>query len=320
MILLTLLVGIVIAQNETNNSNQNNTNSTTEQCDRDSDCLNNYECKKGFCVLDNNETNETNDDDNETEDGCEWNCTKWTECTNQIQTRTCTNINNCTTEKPKETKNCDTKVCCMIIKTEDDNKTEIEYDLKESKDCLKNKTDEKREIVNNSLCKVKEKHEFKEKNRLKFEERTGVVCPEECTCTGVVMKCQLASGREMTIFAGHSGNIIVQIKGVNMTTNVTLYKENETIYGNFSNKTKEIKILPDQVRERIREKLKSEIEEESDIELEDDGNYKMEVKKKAKLFWVFSVKEKVKAEVDSENGYTKTNSPWWGFLARDSKG
>lgn len=225
---------------------------------------------------------------------------------------------NKTDEDRNETEN-KNKICCMIIKTEDDNKTEIEYSFKESKDCLKNETDKKREIVNNSLCEIKEKHEFKERNRLKFENRVGIECPEECTCTGVVMKCQLASGREMTIFAGKSGNIIIQIQGVNMTTNVTLYKENKTIYGNFSNKTKEIKILPDQVKEKIREKIKSEIEEENDIELENDGNYKMEVKKKAKLFWIFSVKEKVKAEVNSENGETKTSSPWWGFLARDSK-
>jgi hypothetical protein len=271
-------------QNETQTNATNQTNNTTTQCLENKDCQQGYECEEGFCTLDHN-----NEDENETDDD---------------------------NERKEEN-----KVCCMIIKTEDENQTEIEYDFKDANDCSKNETKKTREIVENSFCKIErlEKHEFKEKNRIKFEDKTGVECPEECTCTGRVMKCQLASGREMIIFAGKSGNIIIQMQGVNISTNVTIYKENETIYGNFSGKTKEIKILPDQVREKIREKIKTKLENE-DIQLDENGFYRIEGKKKSRLFFIFQVKEKTQVEVNSENGeITKLKNPWWGFLAKDSK-
>ena len=67
----------------------------------------------------------------------------------------------------------------------------------------------------------------KETKRIRIQ--TGE-CPEECDCTGVAMKCALeGGGREMTVTAGNSGNIIVQVKGVNMSTNVTLYKSEDKV-------------------------------------------------------------------------------------------
>ena len=59
----------------------------------------------------------------------------------------------------------------------------------------------------------------------------------------------------MTVYAGNSGNVIVQVKNINMSTNVTLYKgENGKIYGVFKdNETKEIE-LPDKVMEKLRER------------------------------------------------------------------
>ena len=59
----------------------------------------------------------------------------------------------------------------------------------------------------------------------------------------------------MTVYAGNSGNIVIQIKGVNVSTTVELYKnENGSIEGVFKNKTKVI-ILPDEAVQRIQEKL-----------------------------------------------------------------
>ena len=81
----------------------------------------------------------------------------------------------------------------------------------------------------------------KEEHRLKFED---VQCPLECECMGSVIRCKFENGtRIMTITAGKSGNIIVQVKE-NMTTNVTLYKSGDKVYGVFTgNETREIKIL-----------------------------------------------------------------------------
>jgi len=74
---------------------------------------------------------------------------------------------------------------------------------------------------------------IQEKYRVNNKERINVNCPETCTCTGSTIKCTLANGREMTIFAGNSGNVIVQVKGENMSTNVTLYKADGKLYGVF---------------------------------------------------------------------------------------
>lgn len=225
-----------------------------------------------FACIKNNETNhenenETNDED---EDECEsWNCTKWSACVNETQTRKCTRISNCTenvNETPKTTKDCH------------------------------------------------------EKERIKNHYNHTFECPEECTCAGSTMKCTLASGRTMTIYAGNSGNVIIQIKGINSSTNVTLYKEDGKVYGVFRNNvTKEIH-LPDEVMDELKkDKHHRNLSlENGSINLTDDGYYQVQTKKKARLFWLVPVREHMRAEVNAETGETvKIRNPWWGFLARD---
>ena len=155
----------------------------------------------------------------------------------------------------------------------------------------------------------------RERNRLRLNQ-TEV--PENCTRTGSVMKCDISGGREMTVTAGRSGNVIVQSKGINMSTNVTLYKANNTFYGVFrNNETKAINYLPDQVREKIREKLRVNLENET-IELDEDGTYQMRAEKKARLFGLFRVRERVTAQINAETGeIIRTRTSWWGFLAAD---
>src|SRR3989344_4520223 len=208
----------------------------------------------------------------------------------------------------------DNKVCCMTTETNDDNETKTEYEWEDATSCLEADEDDEgevKEIVNNSLCRVK----VRERQRIKFEDRTDQECTEGCTCRGVVMTCEVEGGREMTIFT-RSGNIIIQIQGINVTTNVTLYKVNDSIVGNFTRGERRI-ILPDEARERIRNKVKSSLEDDENLTLNEDGFYEVEGKKKARLFWIFSVREAVRAEVDAENGEVKVRNPWWGFLAND---
>jgi hypothetical protein len=158
-----------------------------------------------------------------------------------------------------------------------------------------------------------------ERNRLRANAEAGE-CPEKCTCTGSAMKCQFANGtREMTITAGKSGNTILQVKGIDASTQVTLYKADDgKLYAvKKNNETKEVKMLPDQVKERIRERLQKQLENEN-ITLDEDGNYRYEGKNKAKLFGLFSVKEKVNAEINAETGKVeKLQKPWWAFLAKE---
>jgi len=157
-----------------------------------------------------------------------------------------------------------------------------------------------------------------ERNRIRIQAQGGE-CPENCTCTGSSIKCALErGGREMIITAGQSGNTIVQVKGTNMSTNVTLYKSEGKVYGTFkNNETKEIRVLPDQVREKIRERLARELEDE-EIELDEEGIYRYRAMKRARLFGFIRTRVSVRAEVNSETGeLVRIRNSWWGFLARD---
>ncbi|MBU2104485.1 MAG: hypothetical protein KKF67_01775 [Nanoarchaeota archaeon] len=156
---------------------------------------------------------------------------------------------------------------------------------------------------------------IKEQNKLKIGSGE---CPLDCTCTGSTTKCQMQNGREMTITAGNSGNTIVQVKGESMSTNVQLYKSEGKLYGVFEgNKTKEIKMMPDQLRERIREQLMLR-NCSCEIELDEDGNYQVQTEKRARFLGFIPVNEKVKVYVDPETGETiRIRKSWWGFLARD---
>ena len=70
---------------------------------------------------------------------------------------------------------------------------------------------EDKEGKKRNITKEEIKEAIKEKNRIKFEDKTGVECTDNCTCQGVVMKCPLENGgREMTVYA-KSGNIIFQV-------------------------------------------------------------------------------------------------------------
>lgn len=156
---------------------------------------------------------------------------------------------------------------------------------------------------------------IREQNRIRIEDGE---CPEDCTCDGSKTSCKLQNGtREMTVSTGSSGNMIIQTKGVDASTNVELYRSESRVYGKFGNETREVKIFPDQVQERIRERIQARLENQT-IELDNKGVYQVELRKRARLFGLFSITEKVNAEVDSETGeIIRIRNQWWGFLAVD---
>lgn len=189
----------------------------------------------------------------------------------------------------------------------------------EDAETLKERVKEALEAKRSNLTNAEIKKIIMTRNRIKFTEKYGE-CPVECTCTGSTIKCTLASGREMTVVAGKSGNVIVQVKGDNMTTNVTLYRSTEgKIYGIFkNNETRIVRMLPDQVKERIRERIKAMLENEN-IRLDENGTYQYDGQKKARLFFIIPVRVAVKAEIDSETGelIKIRTAKWWAFLAKD---
>ena len=155
----------------------------------------------------------------------------------------------------------------------------------------------------------------KETKRIRIQEGE---CPEECDCTGSAMKCALEKGgREMTVTAGSSGNTIIQVKGVNGSTKATLYKSDGKIYGEFNGETKEVRVMPDMVKDKVRERVEKELEDE-EIELGEDGVYQYKAKKKVKLFGFIRTRTRVRAKINAETGeLERIRNSWWAFLASD---
>ncbi len=261
----------------------------------------------GF-VIANNETNQTNNQGNETNCTENWSCTNWSDCVNENQTRICTDINDCNTtdEKPEESQSCTTGECME------------NWSCTKWSNCI-NYTQTRTCTDLNSCGATDEKP--KEIKKCKLRLRVGGECPEDCICIGSVTKCWINGERQMTVYAGRSGNIIVQVKGVNMSTKVELYKnENGSIVGVFrNNQTRIIKVLPNGVKEKIRQRIRARLESYN-ITLDEDGIYQVQTKKRARLFFLIPVREKVRAQINSETGeIIKIRNPWWGFLARDIK-
>ena len=142
--------------------------------------------------------------------------------------------------------------------------------------------------------------------------------PEGCTASGSVLTCNIDGGRVMVVMAGNSGNTILKVKGINMTTDMELYQHNGKVYGVEGNESTLINYFPDQIREIIRNRFNYTGEYEEEIELDENGMYRVKTKKKARLFYLVPVREKVRVQVDPETGeIIKIRNPWWGFLAKD---
>lgn len=186
----------------------------------------------------------------------------------------------------------------------------------------------KREIQNADRVKIKEEFEIRSRTQLTDEQKARIIrarnrlridsdIPAGCVRAGSTLRCDINGTRTLTIHAGNSNNTIIQVKEFNASTRVTLYKDGEEFYGVFKdNETRKI-ILPDEVRERVKLKIKAKIDNET-FNLDEEGKYEFRAEKEARLFALFKVREKIRAEIDAETGEVlETRNPWWGFLARD---
>lgn len=229
-------------------------------------------------------------------------------------------LNNNSEDNGNETENIET-ICCHIFGYGVNmKKVNSQYELMEEDECVvpEDFVGGGREIVSEKRCEegytARIQTAIQSRNRLRLN---ASEIPENCTITGSVIKCNIEGGRVMAIMAGQSGNTIVQVRGINMTTRAELYHHNGEVYGVFENEKRAIEYLPDQLREIIRERTQARLNN-TNITLNENGEYEYEAEKEARFLGLFKVKEKVKWFIDSETGeILRERGPWWGFLARD---
>ena len=217
----------------------------------------------------------------------------------------------------------DENICCHIYGLGSMmKKVNSQYELMDEEECVVSEdfVGGGREIVSEKRCEegytARIQTAIQSRNRLRLN---ASEIPENCTITGSVIKCNIEGGRVMAIMAGQSGNTIVQVRGVNMTTRAELYHHNGEVYGVFENETRAIEYLPDQLREIISNRTQARLNN-INITLNENGTYEYQAEKEARFLGLFKVKEKVKWFINPETGeIIREQGPWWGFLASDIK-
>jgi len=208
--------------------------------------------------------------------------------------------------------------CCLNKGYEGWDDEEFECIGEQNREQERNMVGATNQYQKRTLTQAQIQNIVKERNKLKVRSANSSECPNDCTCSGSTTKCSFGNGtRSMSIYAGNSGNVIVQVKNMNMSTNVSLYKsEDGKVYGTFKgNKTFEV-MMPDEIKERIQNQTRAMIQNEF-MNLTEDG-YHIQAQKRARLFFIFPLKEKVQFNVDPETGeIINKKASWWGFLAKD---
>lgn len=187
---------------------------------------------------------------------------------------------------------------------EDENETEIEINGRQIK------------IKNQTITATQAREIFRARNRLRLNQTE---LPENCTQTGSVIRCDIEGGRTMVVMAGNSGNTIIKVKEVNMSTKIELYHHNGQVYGVLdNNETRLINFFPDQIQVLIRARINATIIGNESIVLDDNGEYRVEVRKRARFLGIFKITERVRFHIDPETGeILNTRAPWWSFLTTD---
>lgn len=159
-------------------------------------------------------------------------------------------------------------------------------------------------------------------------------CPNNCTCAGSTIKCYTENGKVMTVIAGKSGNIIIQVKNINASTNITLIKNESGLFAEINGQEIKIKQLPDEASEKALKRLRMRQCNETNNcslelkelrqEIKDKRTelrklvYELQAERHARLLGLFRIKMQVKAQIDAETGeIMKIKKPWWAFLASE---
>lgn len=149
-------------------------------------------------------------------------------------------------------------------------------------------------------------------------------CPERCICEDNVVRCTFANGSKELVMRETEKGIVFKARNYEAHTGVNLYHADDGgVFGVFKGEQTKRIILPDEAMEKLKKAMRKRNNQsinlsEENITLNEDGHYDVKAKKRARLFWVIPVKEKMHTQVDAETGsIIKQRNSWWGFLARD---
>jgi hypothetical protein len=125
--------------------------------------------------------------------------------------------------------------------------------------------------------------------------------------------------KNLTVVRIRNGEALnLSSEGVAAETDADIVYENGAVYISKSNRTVELKTLPDSVKARIRERLsdRSEIREMRLEMAQDRLRYRVRTHTRKRLLGLFDVDVEEDSEVDADTGEVRsTSGPWWGFLA-----
>lgn len=211
----------------------------------------------------------------------DWDCTSWSECVNDEQTRTCTDLNDCGTieNKPIILRDCETQ------EQEENTTTTTNDDVDDT-------TIDDTITTNNTTTQQQEQNQEQETSGAKL----------------------YIQNKEVSIKRISGGENTIKIGSDSIKTFLEVVEKSEKIYIKTSEGDKEIKILPSEAKSNA-----NKIDVINNIEIEEEkGNavYVISGTKKARLFFVFPLTAEVEQGIDIEEGsVVSTNKPWWHFLA-----
>jgi len=231
-----------------------------------------------------------------------WECVEWGACTNEEQTRTCTDTRNCANSgadviisnpKPYESRNCFTDENCIE-----------QWGCGSWSDCENGE-------------KTRTCTDFVGCGTISNKPSISKSCTQDNadeTDTSLETKIYIGN-EEVSVERDAEGENIINVGKEIIKTNLELLEMNRKLYiKNSEGKKTQIKVLPEEAIEKA-----PKIENIDEIRIttsKDETVYSIIGTKNAKLFFMIPVLAEVEQRVSIEDGeLISTKKPWWSFLA-----
>ncbi|MBR9701411.1 hypothetical protein GOV13_00650 [Candidatus Pacearchaeota archaeon] len=257
-------------------------------CVQDSECPGGYTCDDGLCTLDSDEECEE-----------DWDCTSWSDCVNDLKTKTCTDKNDCGTTEDKPS----TSQSCVVGECSED------WDCINWGPCMGET--QIRTCTDKNSCETIINKPSISKDCTENQEEGGLLeeIPDQGTFT--------LNGKEVTVKRSEDGKLSVDFGDgdiIDIESSLDLIKDELGAYLMTSMGRQKIEITAKDAimkASKIDELEKVEIEEYKTIAV-----YSVYGTKKTRLFFIIPKKAEIVQKISVEDGrLMSTELPWWRFFA-----